>query len=91
MQTKDEYQKQWEAQVKAVGFRETAIGFLRDRLYREYDKTRVDNLIRRLGKYEPRQESVKLLGRNPVGQQRANKLIRDLPEVTADLEIHKHG
>jgi hypothetical protein len=91
MVTNDEYQNKWQTRVQTVGFWETAIGFLRDRLYREYDKKRVDNLIRRLGKYEPRQEIVKLLCLNPVWQQRANKLIRELPEVTADLEIHKHG
>jgi outer membrane protein assembly factor BamB len=88
MPTKDDYQENWEAQVKAVGFRETAIGFLRDRLYREYDKTRVDNLIRRLGKYEPQQEIVKLLCQNPAWRQRAEELILELPELTADPQTH---
>ena len=88
MPTKDDYQENWEAQVKAVGFRETAIGFLRDQLYREYDKTRVDNLIRRLGKYEPQQEIVKLLCQNPAWRQRAEELVLELPELTADPQTH---
>jgi outer membrane protein assembly factor BamB len=87
MVTNDEYQNKWQTRVQTVGFRETAIGFLRDRLYREYDKKRVDNLIRRLGKYQPQQEILKLLCLNPVWQQRADGLIRELPEVTADPEI----
>ena len=88
MATEKTSQENWEVQVKAVGFRETAIGFLRDRLYREYDKTRADNLIRRLGKYEPQQEIVKLLCQNPAWRQRAEELILELPEVTADPQTH---
>jgi hypothetical protein len=81
-------QKDWKTQVKTVGFRETAIGFLRDRLLRENEKERVDKLIRRLSKYEPQQEIVNLLRTNPVWQQRADELILELPEVTSDPEIH---
>lgn len=88
MPTNDDYKNKWQTQVKTVGFRETAIGLLRDRLYREYEKSRVDGLIRRLSKYEPQQEIVKLLCRNPAWRQRAEELIRELPELTADPEIH---
>ena len=84
MATEKTGQENWKARVKAVGFRETAIGFLRDRLYREYEKKRADRLIRRLSKYEPQQEIVKLLCQNPAWRQRAEKLILELPEVTAD-------
>ena len=87
MKTKKAYQDNWEAQVKAVGFRETAIGFLRDRLYREYDKKRADRLIRRLGKYEPQQEIVKLLCQNPAWRRKAEELILELPEVTANPQV----
>ena len=88
MATKKTRQENWEAQVKAVGFRETAIGFLRDRLYREYEKKRADRLIRRLSKYEPQQEIVKLLCQNPAWRQRAEELILELPEVTADPQTY---
>ena len=88
MPTKDEYQEKWEAQVRAVGFHEAAIGFLRERLYREYEKKRADSLIRRLSKYEPQQEIVKLLCHNPAWRQRAEELILELPEVTADPQVH---
>ena len=84
----DEPKKEWKIKVQEVGFRETAIGFLRDRLYREYQKERVDILIRRLSKYEPHQEIVRLLCSNPVWRQRVEELICELPEVTADPEIH---
>ncbi|UCG19955.1 MAG: PQQ-binding-like beta-propeller repeat protein [Deltaproteobacteria bacterium] len=87
MARQGEDQKEWQAQVKALGFRETAIGYLRDRLYLEYEKNRADSLIRRLSKYEPQQEIVKLLCQNPVWQQRAEELIRELPEVTADPQV----
>ncbi len=87
MSTQDKGQKKWQTQVKAVGFREAAIGFLRDRLYREYEKKRADSLIRRLSKYEPQQEIVKLLCQNPAWQQRAEELIYELPEVTADPHV----
>jgi len=87
MARQGEDQKEWQAQVKAVGFRETAIGYLRDRLYLEYEKNRADSLIRRLSKYEPQQEIVKLLCQNPVWQQRAEEIIRELPEVTADPQV----
>ena len=82
-----EDQKEWQAQVEAVGFREAAIGYLRDRLYQEYEKKRTDSLIRRLSKYEPQQEIVRLLCQNPAWQQRAADLIQELPEVTADPQI----
>jgi len=80
-------QKEWQAQVEAVGFREAAIGYLRDRLYQEYEKNRADSLIRRLSKYEPQQEIVKLLCQNPAWRQRAEELIQELPEVTADPQV----
>ena len=79
--------KEWQAQVEAVGFREAAIGYLRDRLYQEYEKKRADSLIRRLSKYEPQQEIVKLLCQNPAWRQRAEELICELPEVTADPQV----
>jgi outer membrane protein assembly factor BamB len=79
--------KQWRAQVEAVGFREAAIGYLRDRLYQEYEKNRADSLIRRLSKYEPQLEIVKLLCQNPAWRQRAEELISELPEVTADPQV----
>ncbi|MCG6916833.1 MAG: PQQ-binding-like beta-propeller repeat protein [Deltaproteobacteria bacterium] len=87
MANKGEDQKEWQAQVEALGFRETAIGYLRDRLYREYEKNRADSLIRRLSKYEPQQEIVKLLCQNPVWRQRAEELIQELPEVTAEPQV----
>jgi outer membrane protein assembly factor BamB len=77
----------WKAQVKSFGFRETAIGYLRDRLYQEDEKERTDKLIRRLSKYEPQQEIVKLLCRNPAWRQRAEKLIQELPELTGDPQV----
>jgi outer membrane protein assembly factor BamB len=80
-------QRAWQAQVESVGFREAAIGYLRDRLYQEYDKKRTDSLIRRLSKYEPQQEIVRLLCQNPAWRQRAGELIQELPEVTADPQI----
>ena len=82
-----EDQKEWQAQLEAVGFRETAIGYLRDRIYQEYEKKRTDSLIRRLSKYEPQQEIVRLLCQNPAWRQRAEDLIEKLPEVTADPQI----
>ena len=82
-----EDQKEWQAQVETVGFREAAIGYLRDRLYQEYEKKRTDSLIRRLGKYEPQQEIVRLLCQNPVWRQRAEHLIQELPELTADPQV----
>jgi outer membrane protein assembly factor BamB len=77
----------WEAQVKSLGFRQAAIGFLRDCLYREYEKTRTDSLIRRLSKYEPQREIVRLLCQNPAWKQRAEELIQELPELTADPQV----
>lgn len=73
--------------MEAVGFRQAAIGFLRDRLHREYEKKKADNLIRRLSKYEPQQEIVRLLCQNPAWRQRAEELILELPEVTADPQV----
>ena len=87
MEKQGEDQKEWQAQVEAVGFREAAIGYLRDRLYREYEKKRADSLIRRLSKYEPQQEIVKLLCQNPAWRQQAEQLILELPEVTADPQV----
>jgi len=71
MPAEEDNKSNWEAQVKSLGFREAAIGYLRDRLYREYEKNRTDSLIRRLSKYEPQQEIVKLLCENPAWRQRA--------------------
>ena len=82
-----EDQQEWQTQVEAVGFRQAAIGYLRDRLYHECEKKRTDSLIRRLSKYEPQQEIVRLLCQNPAWQQRAADLIQELPEVTADPQI----
>ncbi len=87
MQKQGEGQKEWQAQVEAVGFREAAIGYLRDRLYQECEKKRTDSLIRRLSKYEPQQEIVRLLCQNPAWRQRAAELILELPEITADPHI----
>jgi hypothetical protein len=87
MPKQGEDQKEWQAQVEAFGFREAAIGYLRDRLYQEYEKNRADSLIRRLSKFEPQQEIVRLLCQNPAWRQRAEELIQELPEVTADPQV----
>jgi outer membrane protein assembly factor BamB len=87
MKKQDEGQREWQAQVEAVGFREAAIGYLRDRLYQEYEKKRTDSLIRRLSRYEPQQEIVRLLCQNPAWRERAAELIQELPEVTADPHV----
>ena len=82
-----EDQKGWQIKVEAVGFRQAVIGYLRHRLYREYEKNRADSLIRRLSKYEPQQEIVKALCQNPAWRQRAEELIQGLPEMTADPQV----
>lgn len=87
MSTKGEDPKSWQIQVRTVGFRETAIAFLRDRLCRQDKKERVDRLIRRLSKYEPQLEIVKLLCRNPVWRQRVVQLNREF-ELTVDPKVH---
>ncbi|MBW2070379.1 MAG: PQQ-binding-like beta-propeller repeat protein [Deltaproteobacteria bacterium] len=80
--------KDWQQQVKTVGFRQAAIGTLRSRVARERDRERLVRLILRLAKYEPHLEIVRLLRSNPHWQQTVEQLLTQLPEVKADPKIH---
>jgi outer membrane protein assembly factor BamB len=88
MSRKSQDQKHWKTQVQTLGFRQTAIGFLRERLQREDEKERVDSLIRRLSKYDPQREIIKILSMNPVWQHPIDELVRELPEVSSEPDIH---
>ena len=88
MPPKDKSLKAWQTQVQRIGFRETAITFLRDRLCREERKDWVDRLIRQLSKYDPQVEIMELLRMNPIWGARIAQLISEVPEVTLDPEVH---
>lgn len=88
MKMKDDDLKKWESEVQKVGFRETAIAFLRKRLCREKRKDHLDQLIRLLSNYEPQVNIIDLLYSNPVWGRHIAKLISELPEVTVNPEIH---
>jgi outer membrane protein assembly factor BamB len=79
--------KDWQNRVRTVGFREAVIRLLKSRLAEEADKARLDMLVRRLAKYEPQLEIVRLLRSNPTWKQRVEELIGELPEVNADPVI----
>lgn len=83
---KSEGRKDWQDNVRAAGFRETAIAFLRERLCRQDQKERVDRLIRVLSKYESQVEIAKLLCQNPVWRERVAPLICEF-ESTTDADV----
>jgi outer membrane protein assembly factor BamB len=78
----------WQEHVRRKGFRETALTFLRNRIRQEGEKERLDRLIRRLSKYDPHLEIVKHLRQNPIYRNHIEELVSDLPEVSAEPEVH---
>lgn len=88
MSAGDSREKIWRSRVQRMGFREAALGFLRDRLCREDEKKRAVGIIRRLSKYEPQLEILKLLLSNPAWKEELGRLVLELPEVSADPEVH---
>jgi outer membrane protein assembly factor BamB len=83
----DDDLKKWQSQVQKVGFRQTAVAFLRKRLSREERKEYLDQLILLLSKYEPRANIIDHLYSNPVWGRHLENLISALPEVTVNPEI----
>ena len=80
--------KRWQSRVQKVGFRETAIEFLRKRLCHEKRKEHVDRLIRFLSDYETHVKIIDLLNANPVWGRHIAKLMSELSEVTVNPEVH---
>lgn len=83
MSKPEQDRQQWQNRLRSVGFRETGIAYLRERLCQAEPKERVARLIRCLSKYESQRNIAQLLGQNQTWRQQL-----EFPEMTSNPQIH---